>query len=97
MKICYSIDTMSIMDVHMRHMHAVVLINDVHGFIVIFIFYAQIQFMNDRHDLARTGCGLIHFPAGYQQRYVFGCIRGWLLFVKAESDVAWELGQHPVK
>ena len=35
----------------MRHMHAVVLINDVHGFIVIFIFYAQIQFMNDRHDL----------------------------------------------
>ena len=35
----------------MRHMHTVVLINDVHGFIVVFIFYAQIQFMNDRHDL----------------------------------------------
>ena len=35
----------------MCHMNAVVLINDIYRFIVVFIFYTKIQLMDDRHDL----------------------------------------------
>ena len=49
MQVCHAIDAVTVVNVHMRHMYTVRIVNNRYGFILIFLLHNGIQFTDNGH------------------------------------------------